>query len=212
MHEDPGNREALWLLANVAHDRAVTAYAERSSEQVLLYSPKPVERFARLAQLGNMTRREINAATYIYGDLAEVHIALHRFADAVRYARLGIEFSRDIASIPGPRGQAFNMLAGALMYMGDYQGALEAVQEARKQLEQLRHEDPNPSYIRLIQYQTRCREALKSGRGWQRQLGPAARSRGSAPASARHSRTVRSERCKQLRSPFHDSHRRPSPG
>ena len=163
LHEDPHNREALWLSANVAHDRAVTAYAERSSEQVLLYSPKAVEGFARLAQLGNMTRREINGATYIYGDLAEVHIALHRFADAVRYARLGIEFSRNTPSIPGPRGQAFNMLAGALMYFGDYQGALEAIQEARKQLEQLRHEDPYPRYIALILYQTRCREGLILG-------------------------------------------------
>lgn len=163
LHQDQLNREALWLSANAAHDRAVTAYAQRSSERVLLYSPKAVEGFARLAQLGNMTRREINAATYIYGDLAEVHIALHRFADAVRYARLGIEFSRDTPSIPGPRAQAFNMLAGALMYMGDYQGALGAIQEARKQLEQLRHEDPNPSYIGLIQYQTRCREALILG-------------------------------------------------
>jgi serine/threonine protein kinase len=163
LHEDPRNREALWLSANAAHDHAVTAYAERSSEQVLLYSPKAVEGFARLAQLGNMTRREINGATYIYGDLAEVHIGLHRFADAVHYARLGIEFSRDTPSIPGPRAQAFNMLAGALMYMGDDQGALDAIQEARKQLEQLRHEDPNPSYIGLIQYQTRSREALILG-------------------------------------------------
>ena len=56
LRQEPRNREALWLSANVAHDRAVTAYAERSSEQVLLYSPKAVEGFARLAQLGNMTR------------------------------------------------------------------------------------------------------------------------------------------------------------
>jgi len=163
LHEDPHNRQALWLSANVAHDRAVTAYAERRPERVLLYSPKAVEGFTRLAQLGNMTRREINGATYIYGDLAEVHIALHRFADAVRYARLGIEISRNTPSIPGPRAQAFNMLAGALMYMGDYQGALDAIQETRKQLEQLRHEDPFPRYIGLILYQTRCREALILG-------------------------------------------------
>ena len=39
LRADPDNRQALWLSANVAHDRAVTAYTERDSERVLSYSP-----------------------------------------------------------------------------------------------------------------------------------------------------------------------------
>src|SRR5580658_10396693 len=163
LRADPNNREALWLSANVAHDRAVTAYAERDYQQVLAYSPQVLDAFDRLTRLGNLTRREINGATFMYGDLAEVYLGLHRFAVAVRYARLGIEISKENSTVPGPRAQAFNMLAGALMYLGDFQGALDAIYESKKQLEQLRHENPYPYYIGLILSQTRCREGLILG-------------------------------------------------
>ncbi len=160
---DPGNREALWLEGNIAHDRSVTAYAERSYRRVLADSPKVVDAFDRLTRLGNLTRREINGATYMYGDLAEVHLGLHRFSDAARYARLGIEISKENRTVPGPRAQAFNMLAGSLMYSGDFQGALDTIHESKKQLEQLRRENPYPYYIGLILSQTRCREGLILG-------------------------------------------------
>ncbi len=163
LREDPNNREALWLSGSIAHDRAVTAYAERSYQQVLAFAPSAVKAFDRLARLGNLTRHEINAATYIYGDLAEVHLGLHRFQDAVHYARLGIEISNENSTVPGPRAQAFNMLAGALMYSGDFQGALDAIHESQKQLERLRRVDPYPSYVAAILSQTRCREGLILG-------------------------------------------------
>src|SRR5207245_8597812 len=70
LRDEPDNRVALWLCANIAHDRAVTAYAQHSPAEVFTNSPKAVDGFERLAQLGNLTRREINGATYIYGDLA----------------------------------------------------------------------------------------------------------------------------------------------
>jgi serine/threonine protein kinase len=160
---DPANREALWQTANAAHDLAIVAYAERRPGQVIAWSPRAVEGFDRLARLGNLTRREINGATFIYGDLAEVHIGLHRFQDAVGYARLGIDYSRNTPTVPGPRAQAFNMLAGALQYLGDLQGAQEAMGEARKLWDQLLHDEGDRYYTRLILYQTRCREGLLLG-------------------------------------------------
>ena len=163
LEADRNNREALWLSGNIAHDRAVTAYAERDYQRVLAYSPKAENAFDRLARIGNLTVREINDATYIYGDLAEVHIALHRFSEAVRYSRLGIEISKDAPQVPGPRGQAFNMLAGALMYSGNFEGALDAIHESQKQLEQLRRENSNRWYNALMLSQTRCREGLILG-------------------------------------------------
>ena len=160
---DPNNREALWQVANVAHDRAVIAYAERRPAEVIAWSPKAVEGFDRLARLGNLTRRDINGATYIYGDLAEVQTGLHRFWDAVRYARLGIDYSRNTSTVPGPRAQAFNMLAAALTGLGDLQGAQEAVRQARQLWELLLRKEGDTHYTRLILYQTRCREGLLLG-------------------------------------------------
>jgi serine/threonine protein kinase len=160
---DPTNREALWQAANVAHDRAVVAYAQRRPQEVMAWSPRVVEGFDRLARLGNLTRREINGATYIYGDLAEVHTGIHRFDDAVRYARLGIDYSRNTSTVPGPRAQAFNMLGGALTYLGDLEGAQEAIRQARQLWEQLLRDEGDHKYTRLILYQTRCREGLLLG-------------------------------------------------
>lgn len=160
---DPSNREALWLVANAAHDRAIISYTERRPQDVFTYSPKVVDGFDRLARLGNLTRREVNAATYIYGDLAEVHTGLHRYSDAVRYARMGIDYSRNTSTVPGPRAQAFNMLAGALTNLGDLQGALQATSEARRIWEQLRHDEGDSRYTRIMLYQTRCQEGLLLG-------------------------------------------------
>lgn len=160
---DPTDREALWQVANVAHDRAVVGYAERRPEDVAAWSPKSSEGFERLARLGNLTRREINGATYIYGDLAEIHIGLHRFQDAVRYAQLAIDYSRNSSNVPGPRAQAFNMLAGALTSLGDLQGAQQAVRQARLLYDQLFHDEGEIYYTQLIRYQTRCREGLLLG-------------------------------------------------
>ena len=49
---DPNNREALWQVANVAHDRAVVAYAERRPEGVIAWSPKAVEGFDKVSEAG----------------------------------------------------------------------------------------------------------------------------------------------------------------
>jgi len=160
---DPTNREALWQVANVAHDRAVIAFTERRPEEVLAWSPKAVEGFDRLARLGNLTRHEVNGATYIYGDLAEIHTGLHRFQDAVRYARLAIDYSRNTSTVPGPRAQAFNMLAGALTGLGDLQGAQDAVRQAHRLWDQLLRDEGDTYYSKLMLFQTRCREGLLFG-------------------------------------------------
>jgi serine/threonine protein kinase len=147
---DPRNRNALWLAANVAHDHNSVAYGAGWPDQVIASAPKVRERFDQLAGLGNLTRKEINGATYMYADLAENLTVLHRFEDAARYARLGVEISRTTSTIPGPRGQAFGELAGALMDSGDVPGALDAIQQAHQELENLRRQQGGSLYFQLI--------------------------------------------------------------
>src|SRR5260370_20026599 len=86
----------------------------------------------------------------MFGERAEIHSGIHRFQDAVRYAHLGIEFSRNDPLMPGPRAQCFKELAGALAWLGDFQGALQAMQEARALMERVRREDKYPRYISII--------------------------------------------------------------
>src|SRR5579863_9003564 len=117
---DPHNRYAIYLSANAAHDRVIVADAAGQPEQVIAGASKVHERFDQLVRLGNVTRKEANAATYIYGSLAEYHIRLHRFQDAVDYARAGVEISQTNSGIAGPRAETFSVLTTALKYVGDF--------------------------------------------------------------------------------------------
>jgi len=86
---------------------------------------------------------------------------MHRFEDASRYAGQGVEISRTISTVPGARTQAFCILASARKYLGDFPGALEAIQEARKQEEAYRHgNDYWPRYGREILAMVRWYEGL----------------------------------------------------
>jgi serine/threonine protein kinase len=137
--KDPHNRDAIYLSANAAHDRVAAADAAGEPEQMVAGALKVRERFDQLVRLGNLTRKEMNAATYIYGSLADYYIRLHRFQDAVDYARAGLEISRTDSTIAGPRAETYSVLATALKYLGDFQAALGATREARSEWEKYRN-------------------------------------------------------------------------
>jgi serine/threonine-protein kinase len=130
---NPDNRDALWLSANVAHDRCSASNFTGHNEEVLASAPIVAMRFNHLAQLGNLSRKEINGATFMYTDIADDHIDMHRFEDAVRYARAAIEISRTNATVAGPRAHAFGRLATALKCLGDFPEALDAIRQARNE-------------------------------------------------------------------------------
>lgn len=159
---DPGNRSALLKSAEIAHDRAILASEERWREQALIYAPEAAARFDRLTHLGNLTRGETIAATRSYGNLALVQMGLHRYDDAIRYAKLGVNISSGIAkSDPGPSGHVLSVLADALRHQGDLKGALEAVRKSRNIAENGSY--TNDSYRPLAMYHVLVREALILG-------------------------------------------------
>ena len=154
---DPRNRNALWLSANVAHDHAIVAFETGWPELGIASASKTRERFEQLARLGDLTRKEINGATYMYADLADNCTDLHRFGDAARYARLGTEISRN-SPFYGPRAQAFSELALALMNLGDVQGALDAVEQGRLEWENLHQQQGDSTYARHTLFFVRTAE------------------------------------------------------
>ena len=161
--KDTGNQNALWLSLNAAHDRSSIGNRMGRPDQVLAGASLARHRLAELARLRNLTRRQINGMTYMSGDLAEHQNILHRFEDAARFARAGIDISSAIATVPGPRAQAFSMLATALRGSGDLAGASAAIDEARKQYDKLRKEQGSTAYSRAILALTSVQEGLLLG-------------------------------------------------
>src|SRR5579871_3340592 len=162
---DPHDRYAIYLSANAAHDRVIVANAAGKPEQMIAGAAKVRERFDQLVRLGSLTRKEINAATYIYASLAESLIHLHRFQDAAGYARAGIEISRTDSTIAGPRAETFSELASALQYLGDFQGAFEAAREARSEWEKYqRYQTDLPAYY-WLPYARLALSAVRSQEG-----------------------------------------------
>jgi serine/threonine protein kinase/tetratricopeptide (TPR) repeat protein len=132
----PGDRVALREAANIAHDRALAADSENRPADVSAHAREAADRLERLIKLGNLTRPEVNNVAYMCANLAQVHINMNRFDEAVRYARLGVDVSRGVESIPGPRAQAHCLLANSLRSAGDFDGAEENLREARRLVEQ----------------------------------------------------------------------------
>ena len=88
--------------------------------------------------MGNLTRKEINAATYIYGDLAEDHIRLHREGDARHRIEAAFRLLRETEDSPaetiklGSEADAtLRALADQYAESGDPNQALEAYQDLR---------------------------------------------------------------------------------
>ena len=160
---DPDNRNVLWLSASAAHDLATAADGAGRPDEVIAGAAKVRESFDHLASLGNLTRKEINGATYMYANLADHFIQLHRFEDAARYARAGVEISRSNTTVPGPRAQAFSELSTALMDLGDLPGALDAIREARRQVAKLRHDEGDTLYTRGMIVVVHAQEGLLLG-------------------------------------------------
>ncbi|HEY3738449.1 MAG TPA: protein kinase [Bryobacteraceae bacterium] len=131
LSKDPVNRKALRQAGTIAHDRALIADAEGRPADEIKRSIESAQRWGRLTALGNLTKAEINNAAYVFANLAEIHLGLNRFDDALGYARRGVEVARLSDAIPGPRAQAHSLLASSLLYTGDLDGAMENAREAR---------------------------------------------------------------------------------
>jgi tetratricopeptide (TPR) repeat protein len=73
----------------------------------------------------------------VYGNIALTYVNLHLYAEGARYARRAVEITRSLPPGPAVQGrvQGLSVLANALRYQGDLDGALATIREAREVLE-----------------------------------------------------------------------------
>ena len=157
----PQNRSALLRAGVIAHDRMILAEEEHRRSDALAHAERAAARldaFLLKADAPEIERREAVAA---YVNLALARVNMHLYDDAIRYARRAVELARPIPSARTTVAGGLSILANALRYQGDLGGALQAIQEARKIVEDTTY--PNEAARMFNLYGVFLREGLILG-------------------------------------------------
>ena len=143
----PWDRNALFLSAVVAHDRMILANTDDRHPDALAYAHKAIERLETFLSAddprnpvrldgfmrpGDARQSERSSAASLYGNIALTYENMHMYADGARYARRAADLARPIPSARDVVSQALSLLATALRYQGDLEGAVSTIREARQ--------------------------------------------------------------------------------
>jgi tetratricopeptide (TPR) repeat protein len=157
----PKDRRALLRSAGIAQERMILAQEEHRDADAIAYAGKASHRLDEFLRLGDATDSERIQISTEYGNMALAHLNIHMYAEAVPYAQRTVEVIRPIASAQYLVAQGLSLLASALRYQGNLEGALQAIQEARKISEQAMY--PNPTTRMLDEYGIFLRQGLILG-------------------------------------------------
>jgi len=137
----PGRPDALLLAADIQQDRMILASTEQRDDEVLAAGHECASRLDALIGSGRASPEQARDAARVYLNVGQANMNAHRFEDAARYVRRGIELARSASSTPEYLAVAFSLLANVLRYSGDLDGALQSVSEARSLAESIRFPD-----------------------------------------------------------------------
>jgi tetratricopeptide (TPR) repeat protein len=133
LRTQPANRPALLRAAQIAANRMTLAWQQGSNEEALTFAVTSADRLEKF-QARASDRSEAAAILTVYTNLAHQFMLAERFDDAVRHCSRGSELALSFDR-PLVRGDCLNIVALALRYQGDLDGALEAVQESVRLLD-----------------------------------------------------------------------------
>jgi tetratricopeptide (TPR) repeat protein len=146
--DEPGNRKALLLSAEVAQNRMMIASTEHRREESLAQARKAAIRLDSFLALGAPSPTELMTVHRRFLNIAWAYKNEHLYPDSVRYARRSIEVARMLpASQQNAVVYPLSEMADSLRFSGDLPGALEAIQEVRTAVEKIPDSDDFPSRI-----------------------------------------------------------------
>jgi serine/threonine protein kinase len=170
------SRDALFRSALIAQDRMIVADSDGRRADSLMQARRSVERleaFSRAASSGEPVRlagflrpgdprdAERTGAALLYSNISLGFVNMHLYADGARYAQRSADMVKGIRSAADVSGQALSVLANALRYQGDLDGALVAIREARRVTENASYPSETAKFFN--RYATIHREALILG-------------------------------------------------
>ena len=127
----PRDRRALERSADVAADRMIVAESEHRNSDALAHARKAVDRGEALLRQGPPTDVERDTVLSVYGNAATASLNMHRYGDGMQYSKRQLELARAYG-VPRAESYALTVLANALRFQGDLEGALEAIRQARE--------------------------------------------------------------------------------
>lgn len=146
----PQDRNALLRSAVISADRAILADTEDRRGDFAAYAHKAVGRLESLLKTnpsdgpvhlegflraGDPRQAELTGIATVFANLAIGAVNSHAYEDGARCARRAFELSRSVPMAQDTAGQALSVLANALRYQGDLEGALHTIRQAREFLE-----------------------------------------------------------------------------
>ena len=148
--------EALTRSAYIAESRMILAQSERRNDEALAEARKAEDRNDALVREGHLNAVERDNLAVRFANIALADVNMHLYDDAARNARRCVDVLRDT---PSARNgiMCLSVLANALRYQGDLDGALQAIEQARHRDEAL---GPGDATISFNRYGLLLREGL----------------------------------------------------
>jgi tetratricopeptide (TPR) repeat protein/tRNA A-37 threonylcarbamoyl transferase component Bud32 len=145
----PRSDSALLDSAQIAHDRMILASSERRRSDALLRAGEAADRLDKLMSQPSPSEALRSDAAHLYGNIALAYMNMHRDDDAIRYAGRTVELARPIPSSQSVLAGGLSILANSLRSKGDLEGALGAIQEARRVAESTPAQSETQRWINL---------------------------------------------------------------
>ncbi len=127
----PLSRKALLLAAEVSVNRMILANTGHRHEETLIEARKAAARLDSALGMGPASPAEIGTGVRVFSDIALAYKNEHRYDDAARYARRAIALARSSPSPNVRTSMVLSVLADALRFSGDLEGAYQAIRQAR---------------------------------------------------------------------------------
>jgi serine/threonine-protein kinase len=157
----PRDTRALERGAMIANDRMIVADTERREADALAHARTAIERIEAMLASGSPTGSQRDSVYFVFSNVALANVNLRRYDDGIRYSRRLLDLAKRWGLPPGQVAFPLSVLANALRWQGDLEGALTAIRGARELVEQSTYPDETKRMI--ARYPILLREAFILG-------------------------------------------------
>jgi serine/threonine protein kinase len=132
LQSDPNDRVALRTSAEISHDRMIVAQTSSRMGDMIVHARKTADRLDQLRALGNLSSDDIVEITRLLSNVANGFNDGGFFNEASQFAQRSVEAGGNEPQAQRLIGIAWSVLALARRSLGDLDGALDAIRNAKQ--------------------------------------------------------------------------------